>query len=137
MSSFYEKVAMMAAVAGSMEIDKGGDMSLVFEKVVSDKRKGQVFSYDDHREKKHYVVMKNDDNKAVVAAFYRAEFTNAFHHQGFGFIFGNLWFGHAELLFKPDPGIHYSVSHIRYDISKQLYNTSNYQKSHGNGIIPR
>ena len=36
MSSFYEKVAMMAAVAGSMEIDKGGDMSLVFEKVVSD-----------------------------------------------------------------------------------------------------
>ena len=56
-----------AKTGGGLGWINKGTFSDRFEKIIATKRKGQVFSYDEHREKKHYIVKKNEANKDVVS----------------------------------------------------------------------
>ncbi len=44
---------------------KKGTFSKRFEKAIADKKENQVFSFDEHREKKHYVILKTSGNTAI------------------------------------------------------------------------
>lgn len=44
---------------------KKGVMSSNFEKTLKNKKVGRVFIFDEHRKKKHYVVLKTEDNKLI------------------------------------------------------------------------
>lgn len=54
-----------AKTGGNLGWQNAGTFSKRFEKIISEKRKDQVFAYDEYRQKKHYVVYKNEDNKSV------------------------------------------------------------------------
>lgn len=54
-----------AKTGGDLGWLKKGTFSKRFEKAVADKRVGQVFSFDEHRQKKHYVIMKTQDSKPI------------------------------------------------------------------------
>lgn len=68
------KFENLARVYSSHKTAKtGGDLGWVmhgtfskrFEKAVADKRIGQVFSFDEHRQNKHYVILRTEENKDV------------------------------------------------------------------------
>ncbi|TCK69159.1 parvulin-like peptidyl-prolyl cis-trans isomerase protein [Winogradskyella wandonensis] len=52
-----------AKTGGDIGWTPEGTFSKRFENVIKTKRIGQVFSYDEHRQKKHYVVVKTEENK--------------------------------------------------------------------------
>ena len=54
-----------AKTGGDLGWIKKGTFSKRFEKAIADKRVGQVFSFDEHREKKHYVIMKTQENQDI------------------------------------------------------------------------
>ncbi|MBT8245236.1 MAG: hypothetical protein HKP48_08900 [Winogradskyella sp.] len=54
-----------AKTGGGLGWTNEGTFSKRFEKAIADKRVGQVFSFDEHRENKHYVIVKTEDNKAL------------------------------------------------------------------------
>lgn len=54
-----------AKTGGDLGWTKQGTFSPRFEKAIADKRVGQVFSFDEHRQKKHYVIVKTEESKAV------------------------------------------------------------------------
>lgn len=54
-----------AKTGGGLGWVNKGTFSERLEKIIAGKRKGQVFSYDEHREKKHYIIKKNEDNADV------------------------------------------------------------------------
>lgn len=52
-----------APTGGDIGWVKEGTFSKRFDLVVAKKKKGQVFSFDEHRERKHYILMKTEDDK--------------------------------------------------------------------------
>ena len=52
-----------APTGGDLGWVKEGTFSKRFDLVLSKKKKNQVFSFDEHRERKHYVLMKTEDDK--------------------------------------------------------------------------
>ncbi|RZN76159.1 MAG: hypothetical protein EVB12_06670, partial [Winogradskyella sp.] len=52
-----------AKTGGGLGWTKEGTFSKRFEKAIADKRVGQVFSFDEHRENKHYVIVKTEESK--------------------------------------------------------------------------
>lgn len=54
-----------AKTGGDLGWLKKGTFSNRFEKVVLDKHVGQVFSFDEHRQKKYYIIMKTQDSKQI------------------------------------------------------------------------
>lgn len=52
-----------AKTGGDLGWTKAGTFSKRFEKAIADKRVGQVFSFDEHRKRKHYVIMKTAKSK--------------------------------------------------------------------------
>jgi len=54
-----------AKTGGDLGWIKKGTFSKRFEKIITDKRVGQVFSFDEHRLKKHYVIKKTQNNEPI------------------------------------------------------------------------
>ena len=52
-----------ARTGGDIGWIQEGTFSKRFDLVLSKKKKGQVFSFDEHRDRKHYILMKTEDDK--------------------------------------------------------------------------
>jgi parvulin-like peptidyl-prolyl isomerase len=50
---------------GDLGWQKAGSMSTRFEKTLKSKKPDRVFIFDEHRQKKHYVMLKTDDDKLI------------------------------------------------------------------------
>jgi len=51
-----------AKTGGDLGWTKQGTFSKRFEKAVKDNKKGRLFTFDEYRERKHYIISKTDDN---------------------------------------------------------------------------
>ena len=54
-----------APTGGNLGWVKQGTFSKRFDIIMSKKKKGQVFSFDEHRERKHYVLMKAKEDREI------------------------------------------------------------------------
>lgn len=54
-----------AKTGGDLGWLKTGTLSKRFEKAIRDKKSGQLFTFDEYRKGKHYIILKTDDNKAI------------------------------------------------------------------------
>ncbi|MDO1500727.1 peptidylprolyl isomerase [Winogradskyella maritima] len=54
-----------AKTGGDLGWLKKGSMSKRFEKILADHKVGQVFSFDEPREKRHYVMLKSEADKPI------------------------------------------------------------------------
>ncbi|MFD1061684.1 peptidylprolyl isomerase [Winogradskyella litorisediminis] len=54
-----------AKTGGDLGWTAQGTFSSRFEKAIADKSVGQAFSFDEHRKKKHYIIVKTEENKTM------------------------------------------------------------------------